>query len=78
MKKKREDIKTFLRKLEKELELKEDTLEPNINLKDAQFWDSLLTMNLIFYFDSEYSINIQAEEISNFLTPRDIYKRIFK
>ena len=74
----KESIKNFLLKLEKELELKKNTLQPNLNLQESVFWDSLLTMNLVFYFDSEYSIEVDPEDILKFKTPKDIYDFVYK
>ncbi len=75
---KKENIKDFLSKLEKELELKKNSLSPDLNLEESVFWDSLVTMNLVFYFDSEYSIEVDPENISKFKTPKDIYNFVVK
>tara|TARA_B100001057_G_C22739311_1_gene907089 strand:- start:276 stop:521 length:246 start_codon:yes stop_codon:yes gene_type:complete len=75
---KKENIKDFLSKLEKELELKKNSLSPDLNLAESVFWDSLVTMNLVFYFDSEYSIEVDPENISKFKTPKDIYNFVVK
>ena len=70
-------IKLFLEKLYEELEIESiDTLTIDTNLHDLEEWDSLTTLSLISFVETEFSVNLSADEIDNFVNLEDLINKL--
>lgn len=52
--------------------LEEDVNEESI-LDDFEEWDSLAVLQIISFFNSEYSLSVAASQIKNAKTVKDLY-----
>ncbi len=52
--------------------LEEDVNEDSI-LDDFEEWDSLAVLQIISFFNSEYSLSVVASQIKNAKTVKDLY-----
>ena len=52
--------------------LEEDVNEDSI-LDDFEEWDSLAVLQIISFFNSEYSLSVAASQIKNAKTVKDLY-----
>ena len=52
--------------------LEEDVNEESI-LDDFEEWDSLAVLQIISFFNSEYSLSVVASQIKNAKTVKDLY-----
>ena len=52
--------------------LEEDVNEESI-LDDFEEWDSLAVLQIISFFNSEYSLSVAASQIKNPKTVKDLY-----
>jgi acyl carrier protein len=62
--------------LARELNLGEDTLQPNSRLREDLGMDSILALNLIFAAERELGIRIREEDIVELRTVRDLERLI--
>lgn len=56
--------------------LEEETVELNDNLDSFEAWDSLTILSMIAFFDSEYNVQLSAEEIESSETISGIKKLV--
>jgi len=69
-------MEQFLEKLAEIFEV--DRVERNNVLKDFDEWDSLTVLSIIATIDSDFNLNISAEQLSSFETVGDLLDYIDK
>lgn len=70
-------IKEFLQKLYKELEIESvNELTLDTELHNLDEWDSLTLLVLISFIESEFNLNLTADEINNFEKVSDLADKL--
>ena len=67
-------METFLKKLAEILEV--DKIEMNNVLYEFEEWDSLTSLSIIATIDSDFNVNISAEELLSAITVKDLINLI--
>lgn len=69
--------KEFLQKLYEELEIESvNELTLDIELQNLDEWDSLLILVLISFIESEFNVNLTADEINDFEKVSDLTDKL--
>jgi acyl carrier protein len=50
-----------------------DEINPEIVLRELEFWDSLSVISLLAVIDESYGINIEATELVDVITIADLF-----
>ncbi len=70
-------IDIFIRKLREELDdIEDQEFNPETSFRDIEDWSSMHVLILIAFIDTEYDIEVNAEEFSNLSTINDVYELI--
>jgi|TARA_B100001059_G_C17367144_1_gene347962 acyl carrier protein len=70
-------IKVLLEKLYEELEIESvNSLTVNTKLDELDEWDSLTILSLISFIETEFSVNLSATEIENFVILKDLVDKL--
>ncbi len=70
-------IKLFLEKLYEELEIESvNSLTVNTKLDELEEWDSLTILSLISFIETEFSVNLSATEIEDFVILKDLVDKL--
>jgi len=67
-------LETFLKKLAEILEV--DNIEMDNVLSEFEEWDSLTTLSIIATIDTDFNVNISAEELLSAITVGDLINLI--
>ena len=67
-------METFLKKLAEILEV--DNIEMDNVLSEFEEWDSLTTLSIIATIDTDFNVNISAEELLSAITVGDLINLI--
>ncbi len=69
-----DDIKTFIVKLEAELdEVPTGTLRPETSFRHMEGWSSMHALIIIAFIDSEYNVVLTGDDLRQAETVSDIY-----
>ena len=68
--------KEFLEKFKEELEIENTKVKPKTVIKDLDEWDSMTAMVLISLISKEFSVTLDASDISSLTTIQALMERI--
>ncbi len=66
------DIKEKLALIEEALDVEENSLQPEIVLKEIEEWDSMSALSLIVMLDDEFEKTVTGAEVRAMVTVNDI------
>lgn len=70
-------IHVFLEKLYEELEIESvNSLTVNTKFDELEEWDSLTILSLISFIETEFSINLSATDIEDFVILKDLVDKL--
>ena len=70
-------IHVFLEKLYEELEIESvNSLTVNTKFDELEEWDSLTILSLISFVETEFSINLSATDIEDFVILKDLVDKL--
>ncbi|MDR2121887.1 MAG: acyl carrier protein [Flavobacteriaceae bacterium] len=71
-------MEEFINFFKNQLEDTTETVLPETDYINADFWDSLTAVTIQMMIEEEYKVNINIKELSNFKSIKDLFEFIQK